>query len=190
MPPAMRPPRRGVSYSEALARTYAVAPEDEIALDTLELLHPMFVDEEGDPVAVRVVNDHIPLTATLEADAPLNPGATVEFKNCYFEFKRPREDESGQVPELELRIDNVARILIPYLELIKLSRTPVTAIFRPYLPSDLSGPHMNPPLTLTLKNVGGDMSSLHARASVSELTNRRFPASEYTARKFPGLVAR
>lgn len=185
----MRPPRRGVSYSEALARAYAVAPEEEIVLDTIELLHPAFI-QDGVIVAVRVVNDHSPLSAFLEADAPLNGGEEVEFKNCYFQFRRPAESESASLPEVELQVDNVARVLIPYLDQAKESRVPITLIWRPYLVSDLSGPHMNPPLTLTLRGVGGDMNSLTGRAGFSDLTNRRFPASEYTSKKFPGLTAR
>lgn len=186
----MRPPKRGVTYSEALAAAYATAPEDEVVLDTIELLHPDFTDENGDTVAVRVVNDHSSLFATLEADAPLNPGEEVEFKNCYFQFTRPAESESAGLPEVELRVDNVARVLIPYLDIAKQSRSPITVIWRPYLPSDLSGPHMNPPLSLTLRNVGGDMNSLTARAGFTDLANRRFPSSDYTAKKFPGLVVR
>lgn len=186
----MRPPRRGVTYSEALAAAYASAPEDEIVLDTLEFLHPSFVDENGSPVAVRVVNDHLPLTARLEAGAPLNGGEEVEFKNVYFTFRRPPESESASLPEVELQVDNVARVLIPYLDAAKESRVPITMIWRPYLTSDLSGPHMNPPLSLTLRSVGGDMNRLTARAGFSDLSNRRFPASEYTAKKFPGLTVR
>lgn len=190
MPPVMRPPRRGITYSEALAAAYATAPEDEVVLDTLEFLHPTFLDENGDPVAVRVVNDHSPLTATLEADAPLNGGEVVEFKNCYFQFSRPAETESSTLPEVEVKIDNAARVLIPYLDLAKESRVPITLIWRPYLTSDLSGPHMNPPLSLTLRSVGGDMNSLTGRAGFTDLANRRFPSSDYTAKKFPGLVVR
>lgn len=190
MAPVMRPPKRGVSYSEALAAAYAVAPETEIVLDTLELLHPSFLDDVGAPVSVRIVNDHSPLMATLEISAPLDPGDTVEFKNCYFRFVRPSESDSGSLPEVELQVDNVARMLIPYLDMAKESREKITMIWRPYLLSDLSGPHMNPPLQLTLRSVGGDMTSIVGRAGFTELSNRRFPASEYTAQKFPGLVAR
>lgn len=186
----MRPPRRGVSYSEALAAAYASAPEDEVVLDTIELLHPSFRDDAGQPTGVRVVNDHSNLTATLEADAPLNGGEAVTFFRCYFTFRRPPETESANLPEVELQVDNVSRVLVPYLELAKTSRSPVTLIYRPYLASDLSGPHMDPPLRLTLKNIGGNMNSLTARAGFSDMANRRFPGLEYTARTFPMLVAR
>lgn len=186
----MRPPRRGVSYSEALAAAYATAPEDEVALDTIELLHPSFRDDNGDPTGVRLVNDHSNLVATLEAGAPLNAGETVTFYRCYFSFRLPPETESASLPEVELQVNNVSRLLVPYLELARTSRAPVTLVYRPYLVSDLTGPHINPPLQLTLKSIGGDMNNLTARAGYTDLSNRRFPASEYTARKFPGLVLR
>ena len=189
--PSMRPPRRGVSYSDALAAAYASAPTDDILFDTIELLHPTFIDENSSTIPVRVVNDHHELLAYLEDDAPLNGGEEVTFSPCYFTFTRPPEAESSSsTPEVELRVDNVSRLLIPYLDRAKESRVPITMIWRPYLLSDLSGPHMNPPLTLSLRNIGGDMTSLVARAGLSDLTNRRFPASDYIGRRFPGLVVR
>lgn len=187
--PTMRPPKQGITYSEALAAAYASAPEDEIILDTIELIHPLFT-ENGVQVGIRVVNDHSDLVATLEATAPLNPGEEVTFKACYFQFTRPAEDESATLPEVQLRVDNVSRILVPHLDVIKESRVPITIIWRPYLLTDLTGPHMNPPLSLTLRDVSGDMNSLTARAGFTSIVNRWFPASEYTARKFPSLVAR
>lgn len=186
----MRPPRRGVSYSEALAAAYASAPDTEVVLDTLEFLHPTFLDNLGQPMGIRVVNDHNPLLAFLEADAPLNPSEQVTFNACYFQFTRPTESESGSLPEVELRVDNVSRLLIPYLDSAKESRVPITVIWRPYLASDLTGPHMLPVLSLTLRNVSGDMNSMNARAGFTDLTNRRFPSSEYTSAKFPGLTVR
>lgn len=190
MPPVMRPPRRGVSYSEGLARAYASNPEDEIVLDTLEFLHSTFLDDDGNPMGIRVVNDHSLLTATLEPDAPLNAGQTVGFQPVYFTMKRQDESESGAVPQITIQVDNVGQILIPYLDRAKESRDPIQVIWRPYLADDLSGPHMIPVLMLTLTKVGGNMSSLAASAGFSELTNRRFPASEYTSKKFPGLTIR
>lgn len=187
--PDYRAARKGITYSEALAAAYASAPEDEVILDTLEFRHPLFQDN-GVPFGIRGVNDHQDLVATLEADAPLNPGETVTFYAVYFTFTRPDESDSGSVPEIEISIDNVARHLMYYLDAAKESRIPIEVTWRPYLVSDLTGPHMNPPLTLTLRNVSCNMTSVTARAGYGELTNRRFPAIEYTAKKFPGLSAR
>ncbi len=188
--PTMRPPRRGVSYSEGLAAAYATAPETEVVLDTLEFRHPSFLDDTGAVMALRVVNDHSPLIAFLEDDAAFNPGEEVEFTRCYFTLKRQSETDSGSMPQLDLSVDNVARILIPYLDQTKESRVPVTVVWRPYCASDLSGPHITPCPVFTLSNVSCGLSAVSGRLGFSELTNRRFPASEYTAAKFPGLTAR
>lgn len=186
---SFRPRKRGVSYSEALAAAYASAPESEIILDTLEFRHPSFI-VGGVPMAPRVVNDFQPLTAFLESSAPINPGEEVEFKPVHFKFTRPRESDNSNTPEVSLTVDNVARILIPYLDMAKNSMTPILVTWRPYLISDLSGPHMDPPLTLSLKAVSANMTTVNATAGFADLVNRRFPASEYTAVKFPGLVIR
>src|SRR4051812_32366793 len=104
--PTMRPPKLGVSYSEAVARAYATAPEEEIIFETLEFQHPSF---ESD---VRVVNDHSNLTAGLEGT-----GEMVEFTACFFQFTRPEEGISSSMPEVGIRVDNVAKILLPYIKL-------------------------------------------------------------------------
>lgn len=181
--PAMRPPRRGVSLSEALASAYASAPETEVILETLEFLHPLFT------VPRRIVNDHTALTATLEDDAPANPGAEVTFEACYFNLKKPSESDSGRVPELIITVRNVERIFGD-LELLKGSLVPIECIYRPYLISDLTAPHISPPLALMVRTATADMNLVSFRASLSSLNNKRFPAKEYTAKQFPSLTAR
>lgn len=177
--PSMRTPRLGVSYSEAMAAAYAVAPEDEIILETLQFDHPSFAQP------VRVVNDHQFLTAGLEDD-----GGMVEFVPCFFKFTRPEESSSSSMPEVNIQVDNVAKILIPFIEQVVQSRIAMSMTWRPYLMSDLSGPHMLPVLTLTLRAIGTDMNSVTATAGFTDLANRKFPGNEYSSRLFPGLTAR
>lgn len=188
--PTFQDPRLGVAYSEALAEAYASAPETSLILDTLEFHHPTFVNESGQPTAARVVRSVYAVDATLEASAPLNAGEVVSFQPVDFVFRRPDEDNSGQSPEVEIAIDNVAKTLLPYLELAKESRVPIQVIYRPYLADDLTAPHMNPPLMLTLRDVKASMMRVTARAGYADLTNQKFPSSDYTGVKFPGLTAR
>jgi hypothetical protein len=187
--PIYRAAKRGVSYSEALAEAYASAPEDEIILDTLEIRHELF-QQAGVPFAIRVVNDHTALEAVLEDDAPLNAGTTVRFEPVYFNMTRPSESESGQTPEVDLSVSNVSRYILPYIDLLKGNRNPIQVTWRPYLASDLSGPHMVPPLTLSVRGITADLLTVNMRVGLGELTNRRYPALEYTAKKFPGMAAR
>lgn len=187
--PIYRTAKRGISYSQALAAAYASAPETDILLDTLEFRHASFVTA-GLPYAYRVVNDHHPLLAYLEADAVLNAGEEVQFNPTRFTLTRPSETDSGSTPELEISIDNASRALVPYLDSVKESLDPIIVTWRPYLTSDLSGPHMLPVLTLSITGVSLDMSQVVARAGFGNMTNRRFPALEYLGSTHPGLVAR
>lgn len=188
--PTFRPPRKGVSYSAALTAAYATASEDVVIVDTLELIHSTFLSASGQPASVRVVNSHHAITATLEGSAPIDAGLPVLFTPVSFSLRRPPESESGQVPELELRIGNASKLLAPYLELLKNSRDKVTAIWRPYVLSDLSSPHITPVLQLTLRDIAGSMTDLSARAGITDLTNRRYPPTEYLSSTFPWLVVR
>lgn len=183
--PSMRPPRLGVSYSQAAAAAYATAPEAEIIFDTLEFQHPTFTDDTGTPISIRVVNDHADLVAGLETT-----GTMVTFTACYFKFSRPDETGDSSMPEVSLQVDNVARAILPHLRKAVSSLVPITMIWRPYLASDLSGPHMLPVLALTLRNVTSDMNSIQAKAGFSDLSNRRFPGNEYLSKYFPGLAVR
>jgi hypothetical protein len=187
--PVYRTPKRGVSYSEAISSAYASAPETEVLLDTLEFRHASFV-AAGLPYAARVVNDHTNLLAYLEPDAPIDPGAEVTFYATRFLLARPSETDSGSTPEIEITVDNAARVLVPYLDAAKESRDPIQVTWRPYLPSDLTAPHITPPLTLSLRAVSVNMNQVVARAGFGNMTNRRFPALEYLATKHPGLAAR
>ncbi len=188
--PTFLTPKRGLSYSQAIAEAYASAPESSVILDTLEFRHPLFIDETGAVVAVRVVNDHTVLRAALEADAPADPGRFVDFQPVRFSLRRPTESDSAQMPEIEITVSNVARILIPYLDMAKESRAPISVTYRPYLESDLTAPHMQPPLTVTLRSVTVDTTNVTMRAGFGDMNNRRFPKMDYTSAKFPGLTAR
>lgn len=168
---------------------YASAPETDVLLDTLEFRHSSFVTA-GLPYAVRAVNDNDVLTATLEDDAPLNAGEAVDFMPLRFGLTRPSETDSGSMPELEITLDNAARVLMPYLDAVKESRDPIEITWRPYLVSDLSAPHMVPVLTLYMTSVSLNMSQVVARAGFGNMVNRRFPALEYLASKHPGLTVR
>lgn len=187
--PVYRIPKRGISYSEALAEAYASAPEAGVLLDTLEFRHASFVTA-GLPYAVRVVNDHEELLATLEDDAPLNAGEEVVFSPTRFTITRPSENSGGGTAQLEIAVDNAARVLVPYLDAVKESRDPIMVSWRPYLASDLTAPHILPTLTLSITSVSLNMSQVIAHAGFTNMMNRRFPALEYLSTTHPGLVAR
>lgn len=188
--PTFRAPVLGLSHSQAIARAYASAPEDALVLETLEFRHATFVDGEGQPYAIRVVNDHTALLAYLEADAVLNGGEEVRFDPCRFTFEPPAQTESGQAPTIQIVVNNVARQLSPYMAQAKNSRSPLIVTWRPYLPDDLTAPHMSPPLTMSMRDVQVSMNDVQGTGTFIQLINRRFPAKEYTLRKFKNLTVR
>lgn len=175
------------ALSQALREAYASAPVDAVIYDTLELRHPSFVDDQGNASAIRVVCGFENLTATLEADAPLDQGEAVTFIACAFDFVLPEIRES-QMPELTITIDNVSREIVRNIELAQTVLTPVSCTYRPFLSTDLSSPQMDPPLHMTLRNVTCDVYRVQAKASFFDLLNRSFPNEVYTRARFPGLV--
>lgn len=170
------------TLSAALREAYASAPADVVVLHTLEFLHASFA------VPLRVVRDYASLAATLEASAPVGAGTSATFVPYAFDFKLPSAGESS-VPEIEITLDNVGADLVQYFDQAANSATPVTMIYRPYLSTDLSQPHMDPPLQMVLRSISCDMFKVTAKAGFGDLGSRRFPALLYTANTFPGLAA-
>jgi hypothetical protein len=177
------------TVSDAIAEAYASAPSDLVVLHTLELRHPSFVDDYGRPIALRVVRDTQAVTAVLEADAPMDAGNGVEFLPFPFDFALPEQNGAGAIPEIVLTIDNVSAYIVQYLDLAAASVDPIEMTYRPYLSTDLSAPHMDPVITLLLKNIEATVLRVTARAVFGDLANRRFPAMDYTPERFPGLAA-
>lgn len=171
------------AWSAALAEAFASAPPGAVALHTLELYHPTWAG------AVRIVQDDRDLVAALEAHAPVQAGQTVTFAACPFRFALPAVGDGPQT--LSIRIDNVSRDLMPLLEAADLAHpVPVRITYRPYLASDLSGPQMDPPLTLDVRSVSVDQMSVTCTCAHADWLNRRFPRGVYTIERFPGIAPR
>jgi hypothetical protein len=176
-----------MSYKEAIAEAYASADISDVILDTLELRHPNFVDDNGNNIAARVVASFQDYSLCLEADAPQDGGQYVTFQACPFTFTLP-EFGDGQVPSLQIAIDNVSREITKYLEEASTSLTPIGVTYRPYLASDPTGPQMDPPFSFTLSNVKVDVFQVTGTATTSDVNNWPFPYQNYTPTRFPGLV--
>lgn len=180
--PAYLDPRAGVQLSEAIAEAYASATVGDPVLITLELHHPSFT------APARVVNDYRTLTATLEADAPYNAGEAVEFIGVPFRYTKPEQSDSGAPAAVGIEIDNVSLAITELLLQAIESDEPVLVIEREYLPSDTSAPHVLPVLQLEMGGIQVGVETVSAQLTFGNLTNRKFPATQYTAENAPGLA--
>lgn len=173
--------------SEALKEAYASNPVGSVIIDTLEFRHPNFIDENGNPAAFRVVNQHEDVFAVLEATAPMQAGQNVRFQAFAFDVTLPGF-EDGKVPLLGITIDNIGRELMEQLELASSSQQPIEVTYRPYLLSDLTGPQMDPPITMTVTSASADVQQIQFQASMDTVSSVAFPRRQYTDAGFPGLV--
>lgn len=165
----------------AIKEAYASAPSNTIIYHTLELNHPAFV------TPIRVVRDYVDLTATLEATAPVNPSTAVTFQAFNFDFTKPEVSAAG-VPQISISIDNVSTLIIENIELSMTTMDLITAIYREYVSTDLSGPQNDPPIHMNMITINADIFHITATAGFTDLINRRFPSTMYTADAYPGLV--
>lgn len=182
------------TLSQAIREAYASAPAGEIIHHTLEFRHPSFLDDEGAPTAIRVVrgfsirDDMVALTARLEASAPLNAGEMVDWVGIAFDLDLPPVEPIPS-PELVLTMDNVGREISDALEAAATSQYKIEVTYRPYLSTDLDGPQMDPPMTLTLTVGKADPLRVTGRARMLNIGNKAFPSIVYTAKNFPRLIA-
>ena len=127
-----------------------------------------------------IVRDRVGHTLTLE------DGHERDFIPCPFNFTLPGGGANG-LQELMLAVDNVDRAVSDFLAKVLGYNIPVTVVYRPYLASDPSGPQLDPPLRLFLRNVSVDDFKASGRASMADIINRRFPSDLYTRKRFPSL---
>ncbi len=169
------------ALSQALKEAFASAPSGTVILDTLEIWHPSFTEP------IRVVRDHADLTARLEAGAPRDGGKRGTFAALAFESSPPPVD-TAPVPEITVTLDNVGSDITDALEGAAISQQVIEITWRPYLSTDLNGPHMDPPITMTLTDVEADTMRVTGRARMLDAGNKSFPSITYTAQRFPGLA--
>lgn len=169
------------TLSQAIREAYATAPGAEVVYHTMELRHPSFTQP------LRVVRDWNPLTARLEASAPIDPLTYVEFQPYAFDFTLPEVSSAG-LPEIVITIDNVSSEIVAYLDAAANSADLIQITYRPFLASDLSAPAMDPPLTLVMREASVDVFRITARASYIDLGNLSFPNQFYSSERFPGLA--
>lgn len=122
-----------------------------------------------------------------KVNAPVNPGQDVRFVAMAFDLNLPAVD-SMPVPEVEITLDNVTREVMRHLDAAVQSQQMIEVTYRPYLSNDLSGPQMDPPLTLVLSFVEANPLRITARARMVDIGNKAFPGRTYTAKEFPGLT--
>ncbi len=170
---------------QAIKEAYA-SVGDAVIIHTLEFRHPNFVDDFNVPTAIRVVLGHKTLTAKLELDAPLDPGAYVTFLPMAFDLDLPNIEHIA-IPEMGISIDNVSREIEDNLRIAAASPYATEVTYRPYLESDLTGPQMDPPLTLQLTSAEADDFRVNARASYGNAANKLVPSETYNSARFPGL---
>lgn len=156
-------------------------------VDTIELRHPSFLGEDGVTVeAVRLVNDVRDFVATLEADAPMNPGATVTFKRGLFQPSPPKQAKDG-LPTFGLAAENVSTLLMPYLAKAAASDEPIHLTYRQYR-SDQPGAPAVIHTGLTFKNASASALRVTAEAGFEDFLNMPHPAFIYTLAEYPGLA--
>ncbi|MFG1349100.1 DUF1833 family protein [Xanthobacter autotrophicus] len=173
-------------WTDAWAEAEASCPVSALIFETIELQHPAFL-QDGIVIPLRFVLDVEPRTFGIEDGALFDAGEMVEFTPIAFEADMPTFSE-GQLPQCRVRVDNVARELMPYLEAAVLVRADMKVLHRQYREDDLSEPAYGP-VEYMLRAVKVSGSTVEGTASFADLTNWKFPSRVYTRKEFTSLAS-
>jgi len=181
-------------WTAALAEAYASAPADDYVVQTLELLHPAFVDGDNNADSVRVALDDRDWDLTYEDDAPLFGGETKTFSSLAMTVTLPEQTDSS-FGSLSMAIDNVPRSIWPKLQAAARVRASAMVIYREWVairnPSTgVYTPSAAPDMKidqLTMKVVTATLLRLEGSASFVDLLNAQFPRRKFSRDDFPGL---
>lgn len=183
-------------YSQALKEAYANAMPGQVILQTVELQHDTFVDDDNNPIGIRmvrdpgqqldIINDIWGWNLTLESDATLNAGESVTFVSCMFTLGLP-EQNATQISEVQLDLDNVTAQVSRYLEKAVTVRSTMALIYREYLVTDLTMPQFIL-RGLSIKEVESNITRVKGAGQFLDLVNQAFPNKLYRPEEYPGLI--
>lgn len=160
--------------SDALKEAYTLAPSTKVIIDTLE------VSQAGVQASVFLAQSRIDVVAFDENSVQRT------YLASGFQFTLPPSNEEG-IRSLNIAIDNVGLAVSNFIAIAKATVVPVLVTYRPYLSDDLTAPQMDPPLTLTLKDVEVGVYQVTGRATFMDIVNKKFPSELYTRDRFPSL---
>ena len=81
---------------QAIIEAYASSPSDVFIYHTLEIKHPDFIDDDGKPTTIRIVQGFHGITATLET------GEEVGF--CYLRYGEFIALNTNEIQKLKKRV--------------------------------------------------------------------------------------
>lgn len=176
-----------MSYSDAVNEAFASSPVNDTLYDTIELIHPSFTDDNGNPTTIRAISGATKKMCRMEEGAPENSGQLVEFLPIPFKVTLPGFAPDS-IPSIRIDMDNVTRQMSKHVEEGVAFYDPIVMVYRPYLESNrLNGPELNPPYIMELGAITLDTFKASATATLTNIGNRGFPSKKYTPDVFRGL---
>jgi hypothetical protein len=165
-----------MSVSAALEVAWASNPKGETDIETLQFDHVSF-DEPA-----RII------CRGLSADTELSPALgddPVSFKWCPTEVTPPGITKDGATP-MQIRVQNITKVLLPYLRLTAQTDKPIEVTYRVYLPSDLTQPQS----VLTgfrLRVADFDAFAMTGTVGLHEIETQNVPLRTFDAINYPTL---
>lgn len=179
--PTYQDPRAGVAYSEDLLRAAAIAPTDLAMLETFEVWHSSLAEP------IYLVANNEDFTATKEADAERDPGATVTFIAAPISFTPPEENDQAAKPETSLVFSNVSDIVSSAMRDARGSLDPWIIVGRVFASTDTTGPAQLPPLTLYIESMSISGNEVTMTLGYGDPADVSVPVFKFRRVEYPTL---
>ncbi|MFC7399595.1 DUF1833 family protein [Chelatococcus sp. GCM10030263] len=173
-------------WTPEFAINMASDDKTDVAMETLELHHPAFI-EIGVLIAIRAVNQLKDKVLTLDLGAPLQPGQAVTFNAIPFMFDFPSFEE-GRAPEATVTVDNIGREVDQYLDVAETMYTDLVCIYRVYMSSDPTTVAYGP-FRFVMREVATTGASVSGSVTVATAQNLKYLRKLYTSNEYPSLLA-
>jgi len=166
----------------------ACAPASLVDKVLLEFIHPAFLDANSNQISIRAVDDTQDCAITLEATAPFNAGQTVTFTAIPFNFSWPGQAE-GQATSLTVRVDNIGREMMPYLDAAAATQAPLICLVRLVTINTTTSAvtYNGVAYQLFIRDVSVTDDAVEGSASGADLANLQTLRLIYDLETFPGL---
>lgn len=176
-------------YSNAIKILYQSEGEGQIRFKTLEFFHPTMAD----PIRIYLAGVDNPKNFRLEADAPRDPAASVEFMAASFELNDP-DSSPNQNSSISINLGIGSFIFInEILDGIELDSAqflnPIEAIYRVYHQNDIDNAPSVTPTLLYVNSISMDAEGGTEVLASTTNNNLYRSGSIYTTNDFPGLLS-
>lgn len=179
-----------LEISEALRESYALSTKKGIPYYALTIWSENWLDDEDNPIPVRLSVGWDTFEARVEADSDLGDGGqVVEYKAIPMEIVLPQTN-AEELPQFEFKVYDPQRLVLGQIIAAQQDAKPIIMYMRVYLSNRLLiGPETDPVPRFNVASlkINTGTSVITGKAVINDHMNRSVPFWTHTYAEYPSL---